>query len=150
MATLADVMTALADQIRTAIAGVTDIDVQVEGRSVRSPSVPCIDMYPADPSDDQTLAAFGDVYGGEYVTVRARVSTADADAGEDLLLAFMDDEDDLSIAAAVDADPTLSGHTAAADVINRSGYRDFPIPGSDDKSAYLGCLWTVRLVKARS
>jgi hypothetical protein len=48
---------------------------------------------PADPSADAQLGAFGDLVGGELITVRARVGTADTDAGQDLLLALMDDED---------------------------------------------------------
>lgn len=148
MATLAQIMDELATVIRDAVDDVTDVDVQVEGRSVRSPSLPTIDIFPTDPSDDPSLAAYGEMTGGELLTVRARVSTADANAGEDLLLAFMDDEDPLSIWAALESDPTLNGLASAVHVRQRSGYRDFPDIGGE--GAYLGCVWNVLVVKARS
>ena len=148
MATLAQIMDELAVVIREAVAAVTDIDVQVDPRGFRAPSTPCIDMYPADPSDDQQYAAFGDLAGGELITVRARVSTADAEAGEDLLLAFMDDEDPLSIWAALEEDPTLNGLANDVNVLNRSGYRDFPDLGGE--GSFLGCLWTVVVLRAQS
>jgi hypothetical protein len=108
-ATLAEIMDALADQIWEAINNVLDVDVQVEPRMVLSPTPPTIDMYPADPSTDPDLRAFTDMLGGELIVVRARVQTADHEAGQDLLLALMDDEDDLSIVRAIQADPTLGG-----------------------------------------
>lgn len=148
MATLAAIMDGLADSIRTGVADVTDVDVQIEGRMVRSPTPPCIDMYPSDPSDDQDTAAFNEMVGGELITVRARVSTADAEAGEDLLLALMDDEDPLSVWAALEADPTLGGVASSVHVRARSGYRDFP--DLSGEGSYLGCLWTVVVVKAHS
>lgn len=148
MATLAQLMDQLAACIRTEISAVTDVDVQVEARGFNVPTPPTIDMYPTDPSDDPTLAAYGELMGGELITVRARVSTADIDAGEDLLLAFMDDEDPLSIAAAIQSDDTLNGLAAAVQVRSRSGYRDFP--DLSGEGSWLGCLWNTVIVKARS
>src|SRR5262245_21853123 len=110
MATLAELMDALADEIRETLDD-SDVDVQVEGRMELTPTVPCIDIYPTDPSDDPELAAFGEEIGGELLTIRARVSPADVDAGQDLLLAFMDDEDDLAIVTSI-ADRSLGGIAA--------------------------------------
>jgi hypothetical protein len=77
----------MADQIRAAMAAVTDIDVQVEPRWVPNPTPPCIDMYPgASPRDRETAAMSADDDEGYYITVRARVTTADSDAGQDLLV----------------------------------------------------------------
>jgi len=138
----------MADQIRAAIDDVADVAVQVENRMVLNPTPPCIDMWPADPSLDPTLAGFGDIDGGELITVRARVSTSDTDAGQDLLLAFMDDEDPLSVGAALLADPTLNGWAQTLDVTARSGY--VLVPDSSGEGALLGCLWTVEVVKGES
>ena len=90
-ATMAEIMEAMADQIREALLSVTDVAVQVEPRMVLNPSPPTIDIYPGDDSRDPSSAGFDDVAGGYFFTVRARVSTADETAGQDLLLAFMDD-----------------------------------------------------------
>lgn len=144
---MAQLMDEIADQIRGTLDNVTDVQVQVEGRMVLSPSVPCIDLYLTDPSDDQELAAFGDLVGGELLTVRARVSSADTDAGQDLLLAFMDDDDPLSILNSI-SDPTLNGLAATIAFRSRSGFRDFP--DLSGEGSWLGCLWNLVVVKARS
>jgi hypothetical protein len=147
-ATLAEIMDALADQIWEAINNVLDVDVQVEPRMVLSPTPPTIDMYPADPSTDPDLRAFTDMLGGELIVVRARVQTADHEAGQDLLLALMDDEDDLSIVQAIQADPTLGGIASTLDCRERSGYITFIDSASD--AALLGATWQVVVVKAKS
>ena len=148
MPTLAEIQDALADQIRGVIDDVTDVDVQVEGRMVMAPTPPTIDIYPGDTSTDQDIRAFTELQGAELVTVRARVSTADNFAGQDLLLALMDDEDPLSIVAAANEDETLGGLAASLDMRSRSGYVLVPDPGGE--GALLGCLWSFVIVKARS
>jgi hypothetical protein len=147
-ATLAELMDAVADQIRDAVDDVTDVDVQVEPRMLLNPTPPAIDLYPADPSSDPDLRAFTNLVGGELLTVRARVSTADHTAGQDLLLALMDDEDPLSIVAAIQADETLGGLATSLDCRERSGFITFIDSASD--AALLGATWTVVIVKARS
>src|SRR5688572_2096583 len=98
LAGLIEIMDEMAAQIRDVLAPVTDVDVQVEPRMVLSPTVPSIDIYPGDPSRDTDSAAFDDLSGGYLFTVRARVGTTDDNAGQDLLLAFMDDTDALCLA----------------------------------------------------
>ena len=144
MATLAQVLTQMANQIRDIVADVTDIAVQVEDRMVLNPTPPCIDMWPADPSEDPSFAGFGEIDGGEVFTIRARVSTADNTAGQDLLLAFMDDEDPLSIGAALFSDDTLNGWAQTLHVQARSGYVLVPDQSNE------GALWTVTVVKGDS
>ena len=144
MATLAELMDAMADQIRGVLADVTDVDVQVEPRWVVNPTPPCIDIYPADPSADQDLRAFTELVGEPVFTVRARVDMADTTAGQDLLLAFMDETDPLSIAAALD-ESDLDGLASSVDVRSRSGYVRV-MEGGD----FLGCLWTVLVTRATS
>jgi hypothetical protein len=145
LATLAAIMDALATQIRDELDDVTDVAVQVEPRWVSNPTAPSIDMYPTDPSDDEDLRAFGEFLGGELVTIRARVDMGDTVAAQDLLLALMDDEDPLSLAAAVMSDPTLGGLTSAIDIRSRSGY-----VRSLESGDHMGCLWNLVIVKARS
>lgn len=147
MATLGAILDEMADQIRAQLVSVTDVDIQVEPRMVINASPPTIDMWPSDPSTDPDTAAHADLIGAEIITVRARVSTADSVAGQDLLLALMDDEDDLSILIALNDDPTLNG-LGRLDVRNRSGYRLFPDPGGD--GALLGCEWEVLVLKSHS
>lgn len=147
MVTLAKIMNRLADEIRATLAETTDIDVQVEPRMVLSPTPPTIDIYPSDPSDDPELAAFGELHGAELLTIRARVSTADADAGQDLLLAFMDDADPLAIVNSI-SDTTLNGHAATMAFRSQSGYREFP--DLSGEGSWIGCLWTLAVVKART
>jgi hypothetical protein len=145
VATLAQILDAMAEQIRDVTETITDVDVQVEPRWIVNPSPPTIDMFPADPSIDQTLRGFGDELGGELITVRARVGMSDSIEIQNLLLAFMDDEDPLSIALALGDDKTLGGYAGSLDVRDRSGYVRV-LEGGD----YLGCLWQVLVWKARS
>ena len=147
MTTLAAVLDEMADTIRSAVATVTDVDVQVEPRMVLNPTPPCIDMYPGDPSADQDTGGFGEELGGELITVRVRVDTADHEAGQDLLLAFMDLEDELSIVTALTDDPTLNG-LGQIDVQGRSGFALFPVPAGD--GVLLGCTFSTIVIRALS
>ncbi len=140
-------MDEMADQIRSALAAVTDVDVQVEPRLVLNPTPPTIDIHPGDVGQDLASAAFGDE-GGILLTVRARVTTADHDAGQDLLLAFMEEEGDLSVGQALYDDPTLNGNADDLTIQNLTGYVLFPDPGGD--GALLGCQWTVLVLPSRS
>jgi hypothetical protein len=144
VATLAEIMDALADQIRSVLDDVTDIAVQVEPRWVVNPTPPCIDIYPGDPSTDPEFRSFHDAFGAELITVRARVDMGDTVAGQDLLLAFMDDDDPLSVVEAIREDYTLGG-IADVDVRSRSGFVRFVEAGD-----HMGCLWGLVVVKARS
>lgn len=145
---MAQIMEEMADQIRTAVVSVTDVDVQVEPRMVLSPTPPTIDIYPGNVARDQPSAAFDDVNGGYFFTVRARVNTADQDAGQDLLLAFMDDTNDLCIAVALLDEPTLNGYASSLDVRDVSGYRLFEHPSGE--GAYLGFEFTALVLAGDS
>lgn len=147
MSTLAEILDEMADQIRNVVSQVTDVDVQVEPGMLLNPSPPTIDLYPFDPSTDTETAAFGELTGGELITIRARIATADNTEGQRLLWAFMDDQDPLSIAAAVTDDPTLNG-MGRIDIQSRSGYQLFPTAQGD--GLHLGCRWTALVLKAYS
>lgn len=142
MATLFEIMEAMADQIRDALDDTTDIAVQVEPLWVSNPTPPTIDIYPADPSNAPEFRASGDIFGGENLIVRARVDLNDSTAGQELLLALMDDEDPLSIAAALSFDDTFGGWAQTSDVRSRSGYVE--------QGEFMACFWEVVVVKGRS
>ena len=144
-------MDEIADKIADAFASVTDVDVQVDSRMLLKPTPPSIDVYPADPIRSEDVAGFdaanGDE-GGYLFNVRARVSPNDHEHQQELLLAFMDDEDDLCVHSAVMADPTLGGHAMSLAWENQSGYVLFPSP--DGSVAHIGCIWRFLVVPARS
>jgi len=145
---MAEIMEAMADQIREALLSVTDVAVQVEPRMVLNPSPPTIDIYPGDDARDPSSAGFDDVAGGYFFTVRARVSTADETAGQDLLLAFMDDENELCLAVALLDEPTLNGYATSLDVRSLSGYRLFEHPSGE--GAFLGFQFTALVLPGES
>jgi len=147
--TLAEILDELADTIRNVVSQVNDVDVQVEPRMVIDPTPPCIDMYPSTPSMDTGTEAFGDLIGGELVTVRVRVSTADSVAGQDLLLALMDDEDPLSLVSAITDEPSLNGLVSSMDLQGRTGYELYDAPQRHE-GAWLGFRVFMVLIKARS
>ena len=140
-------MDEMADTIRAVVAG-ADWDIQVEPRMVLNPTTPSIDIYPGDPSRDPETAAFGDIDGGHWFNVRARVSPNDHEANQEVLLAFLDDEDDLSIGAALMDDPTLNGHASGMGMESPSGFVLFPtVTGTE---VHIGVLWRVLVIPARS
>lgn len=145
-----DLMDAMADQITHAVdAQLPDnIFVQVEPRLVLNPTPPCIDIYPGTLARDRESAAFDDIDGAYLFTVRARVSTADNEAGQDLLLRFMDDTDDLCVALALLDDPTLNGYAASLDVRDPTGYQLFESGGGD--GALLGFQFTAMVLPGES
>lgn len=140
MAYLTAMVEEMADKIRDALDAVADFDVQVEPSFVLDPTPPCVDIFPADPSRETEQAGFGDVAGGYRFTVRARVGFADRDAGQTLLLQFMDDEHPLCLAHALADDQTLNGLAANVEVTDPTGWRQYPSP--DGAGSYVGCEWT--------
>lgn len=143
---LIEIMDEMAAQIRDVLDDVTDVAVQVEPRMVLSPTVPSIDIYPGDPARETDSAAFDDLSGGYIFTVRARVDTTDNVAGQNLLLAFMDDTDTLCLAQALEDDTTLNGLASSVHVQAQTGYVVYPEPAGD--GAWLGCQWTVLVLAA--
>jgi hypothetical protein len=140
-----ELLDAMADQIRAAMVAVSDVDVQVEPRMVAAPSPPTIDMYPGDLSRGTEATSFG-VNGEHLFTVRARVNENDPVANQDLLLAFMDDVNDLSIAVALLDDPTLGGLAADLDCVDPTGYVLYPVGGE----TLLGFQFTCKVIRAES
>lgn len=149
VAGLIDILDELGAQIRTVMEETTDVDVQVEGRMVVSPTPPTIDVYPGDVSRFPESAGFGllDDRGGYQFTVRARVATGDSFAGQDLLLAFMDDTNALCIASALQDDPTLNGLASSVSAQDPTGYVIYP---EGDAGSLLGFQFTCVVLPAES
>lgn len=144
---MAQIMDAMADQIRDHyIAEIDDLDLQVEPRFVYNPTPPTVDIYPGTPGRDEATAAFDDINGGYRFVVRVRVAGDEA-AQQDLLIAFMDDTDDLCIAHALMDDSTLNGYAASVDVEAPTGFQLYP--DLTDKPL-LGVQWPVLVIAGQS
>ena len=135
------------EEMVSAIDNVLGETAQVAMGMVLNPSPPTVDVYVTDPARDFSTAAFGDVAGAYQITVRARVQTADNDAGQDLLIAFMDDTDDLCLPLAILDEPTLNGKAASSHLVSISGHRAYETP---DANAHLGAQWDFLITPARS
>lgn len=133
---LAETMDAIAARLDAELVGADPdlADLQVYGRLVFNPTPPSIDVYPADPFQEQV--AFGSRNVEVFFTVRARMTTADNVAGQDVILAMMDPTTDVSVAAALLKEP------AVVDVVEPpSNYGLFVDPGA--AGGLLGCTWRV-------
>lgn len=122
--------------------------VQVVGRLNLNPTPPAIDIYPADPFRGTESASFLD-RGELFFTVRARASTADNEAGQDILLHLMDDDDPLSVAAALEDDQTLNGLAGSVKVDGPTGFQPFGDSGAHG-GILIGCEWTVTILNAKT
>jgi hypothetical protein len=142
MTALGTIMDALASQIDTQLAGTADPlieGLQVDGRFMFNPTPPAIDVYPADPF--QEGLAFGAGNSQVFLTVRARVSTAEHEAGQDLLLSMMESTATTSVAQAILSDKTLGSTVGSLFVTGPSSFGVFPDSGGS--GSLLGCTWTV-------
>jgi len=148
MAGLQDIITAAADQIRDTLVTANQLDVQVEPRWILAPTPLAIDVIPGTVGRDPETAAFGDIAGGYFLTVRARINTPAFDESYDILLALMDDNNDLSLAAAVADDETLNGYATSIDLRDFSGLQAYE--RVDGSGADLGFQFTVLALPAQS
>lgn len=139
---LKEIMTAIAAQLEDLLEPPDGVVLHIEARAFAIAETPAIDMLITNPTGlEAELAGFRDVYGGIPITIRARVSPADAYTGEDMLLDMMDAEGGLSIIAALDSDRTLGGVVDSlrwGDGFPWTGYEDFPL--SDGSGVLLGSL----------
>lgn len=123
-------------------------DAQFNSGRLNSPSsTPAIDIYPGAGRDtDSKMFAAGTDGGGYLFTVRARCSTNDYDANQRILYRFMDEDDSICLAAALDSDETLGGLAASLDCTDPSGEVLFQDPGG----AFYGFQFTLRVLPAFS
>lgn len=143
MATLATIMDALAAQLQSQLAGIPEL--QVDGRLIPSPTTPALDIYPGDPFMEPLAMRKGNNL--FFLTVRARVSTADNEAGQDLLLSMMDMTGSTSVAQAILSSKTIGGVVSNVSITEGpSAYGVFQDTGAQDTRNLLGCTWTVRVI----
>ena len=146
MTAIADVMGALATQIETRL-GTADPALEhltANGFLNFNPTPPHVDVYPADPFVDRLTFGKGNIQ--YFLTVRARVSTADHEAGQGLLLSMMDPDASTSMERAIVSDRTLGGKISKLNIHEGpSAYGVFPDP-SGSSGSLIGCTWTVRVV----
>jgi hypothetical protein len=90
-------------------------------------------MYPGDPF--QTGAGFGAGQSQMFFTIRARVSTADEESGQKLLLRMLDPTDPASVEAAIEDVATVVPEGV-------SGFREY-IEDTAANGRLLGCEWRV-------
>jgi hypothetical protein len=122
LAELMDAVAATLDPLTVEVQG-----LQITSRLNPAPTPPSIDVYPATLSGDP--ASFHGAW-DETVTVRARVTTPDDTAAQDVLLGLMELDGPSSVIAALQTDSRLG-------VIERTGFQSYP-------GDFLGCEWTVR------
>ncbi len=138
-------MDALADQLEDQLAGTANPQVipnlQVENRHHPNPTPPAIDIYPSSPFTESI--AFGRGARQYWFTVRARVSTADNEGGQDLLLAMMDDGSSESVEAAIRSTSDYAG-ARLGDVDGPTEFGDHSDVGG--QGSLLGCTWRVALI----
>ena len=146
MSGLRDILDEAVTILRTGLANVPG--VQVERGMIFNPTPITVDVYVTDPAREFSLAGMGDVAGAYQITVRARVTTADAGAGQDWLVSFMDDTDPFCIPLLLLTDPTLNGKATSMDLVNVSGHRAYETP--DGAGAHLGAQWDFLVTPARS
>jgi hypothetical protein len=140
------IMQALSDQIQASLCGTATPplieDLQTTGFMNIDPTPPSIDVYPGDPSQD--ALTFGTQNNEFSFVVRARVTTADHEAGQKLLLSMMDPGSTTSVARAIKSDKTLGSKVSALSVAGPSGFGIFN--DRNGEGSYLGCTWTVRVM----
>jgi hypothetical protein len=100
-----------------------------------NPTPPSLDIYPGDPF--QTGAGFGVGQQQVFFTVRARVGTADEEAGTRQLLRLMDPNDRASVEAALE-------DVAVVVPEGVSGFREY-LADASSNGRLLGCEWRVTL-----
>ena len=108
-------------------------DLQVYAYLNSNPTPPSLDIYPGAPF--QTGAGFGVGSSQVWFTIRARVSTADPEAGMKLLLRMMDPTDTASVEKAI-------MQTVAVSPEGVSEFREY-IEDSSTNGRLLGCEWRV-------
>ena len=78
------------------------------------------------------------------LVVRARVSTADHEAGQKLLLQMMDSESATSVVRAIKANKTLDGSISSMAIDSATGFGLYRDVNGDQ--AYMGATWVVRIM----
>jgi Domain of unknown function (DUF4082) len=128
---LAAVMQEIAAALATITAEIPDLQIYPYLNS--NPTPPSLDIYPGAPF--QTGAGFGVGQSQVWFAIRARVSTADQEAGMKLLLRMMDPTDPASVEAAIADSATVTPEGV-------SEFREYQ-EDSSTSGRLLGCEWRV-------
>lgn len=146
-----EISQALADAILgLAVADDRLMDLQAVPFMLINPTPPAVDVFPADPS--QEVAAFRTGEAGPpnqrtFWTVRARVSTADDESGQEMLIALMEPAGATSLSDAIEYSEDVKEVTDAVEVNGPSGFRLYQsaAPSTDLEHAgvLLGVEWQV-------
>lgn len=145
-----EIAQALADAVN-GIASASDqlMELQAVPFMWVNPTPPAVDIFPADPSQDNAAfrIADGPANRQTFWTVRARVSTADDESGQQILLALMEPAGDTSIADAITYDSSVDAVTDAIDVQGPSGFRLYqsaaPVGDLEHQGVLLGVEWQI-------
>ena len=140
----AAVMSAVAAQIEEELGGAAAPVIehlQVTDYWNINPTPPSIDVYPSDPFQEPFLQ-HGNTDMRFYV--RARVSTADHEAGQAVLLSLMDSTGSSSLGQAILSNRTLGGLVGGVAIETVGGFGRMIDVGAEE--SYMGALWTVRVL----
>jgi hypothetical protein len=140
---LVGIMGAIADQIESDLGPIFD-GLQVEPKLVYNPTPPSIDVYPADPFLEQT--SYGTESREPTFTIRARVSTADHEGGQELLLDLLDPRGPGSMLHALEDDPTFGGTIRDSHVREGSPSGFIVYQDAGGGGALLGAEWRLRVI----
>jgi hypothetical protein len=137
----------IAEGLAAALQPVKDVidDLQVYPFWLLAPTPPTIDIYPGDPFQEGT--GFDSTKKALFWTVRARVTTADQDAGQINLLSMLDPTLATSVEQALIADPTLGGLVDDLAVVNEfpTGYREY-VADTAINGRLLGAEWRLEVL----
>jgi hypothetical protein len=138
-----EIQEALANQIETYLGGTaTPLEnLQVVAYWNNNPTPPSVDVYPADPFQS-AFRMRGDT--DMRFIVRARVHTADEEAGQKVLLAMMNSSGVNSLGQAILQDKTLGGKCGGLGIEEVGGFQLMLDVGGE--GSYMGATWTVRVV----
>jgi hypothetical protein len=140
---LAAVAEAMAGQIAANLASAIP-DLQVDGHRLIFPTPPSIDIYPPDDAFYEQIGFGLHDPARVFWTVRARVTPADDEAGQDLLLSMIDPRDAASVVQALLDDETLGGLVDSLTVDPPDSYGLWTNPGQTN--GLLGCTWRVAVI----
>jgi hypothetical protein len=136
VSSLVEIVEGLATALEPLTVGTPDL--QVYPYLNINPTPPSIDVYPGDPFGN------GINDGLIYFTVRARVSTADAEDGQRLLLELL--EPGSGVEAALTTDQTLGGLVQTLSIVPEgvSGIRQY-LADTPTGGSLLGCEWRLQV-----
>ena len=135
-------MLEVAEALADALTDVSPVEqFTVAPRMLFTPDPPCIDIYPADPAEEDE--AFGPGTRLHWFTVRLRVATSDTEGVQDFLYNARNPTGPQSVRAALFADGTdLETVADAVQILGPSGFQLYE-DVTTGAPRYLGQEWRV-------